>query len=104
MSRATAATAAHFAELGGPIDLAILSVGGYEPRGVNHGVHMDPEEAIQALQDLGAGRALIVHWGTYPLGLESGGETVERVRAAAEAAGLPPDAVVFLAIGEVLGF
>lgn len=99
---------AHFAQLGealgGPIDLAILSVGGYEPRTVNHGVHMDPEEAIRALQDLGAGRALIVHWGTYPLGLESGGETVERVRAAAEAAGLPPDAVVFLAIGEVLGF
>jgi L-ascorbate metabolism protein UlaG (beta-lactamase superfamily) len=94
----------HFATLGaalGPIDLAVLSVGGYEPR-TNRGVHMDPEEAIRALGDLRARRALIVHWGTYPLGLESGGETEERVRAAAEAAGLPPDAVVFLAIGEVL--
>jgi len=95
---------AHFAAVDGPIDLAVLSVGGYEPRGINHGVHMDPEEAVRAFQDLRAARALIVHWGTYPLGLESGGETVGRVRAAAEAAGLPPDAVVFLAIGEVLAF
>jgi hypothetical protein len=59
---------------------------------------------VQAFRDLGARRALVVHWGTYPLGLESGGETVERVTAAAAAAGLPPDAILFLAIGEVLAF
>ena len=98
---------AHFAALGavaGGIDLAVLSVGGYAPRRTNSGVHMDPEESVQAFLDLGARRALVVHWGTYPLGLESGGETVERVTAAAAAAGLPPDAILFLAIGEVLAF
>ncbi len=97
----------HFAAVGaasGGIDLAVLSLGGYEPRSINSGVHMDPRELVRAFADLGARRAVIVHWGTYPLGLESGGETQERLRAAAAEAGLPPEALRFLAIGETLAF
>lgn len=97
----------HFAaagELAGELDLAILNLGGYRPRGINRGVHMDPEELVRAFRDLRARRALIVHWGTYPLGLESGGETLERLAAAAEAARLSPDALIVLAVGEAVGF
>lgn len=59
----------HFRALGrrlDGIDLAILNVGGYEPRRINRGVHMDPEETIRALRELGARRALIVHWAPIP--------------------------------------
>ncbi len=96
----------HFAEARrhGTIDLAVLNVGGYEPRRINKNVHMDPEEAVQAVLDLGAKRALIVHWGTYGLGRETGSETYDRVRAAAQKAGLGRNRVVFLQIGDVLRF
>ncbi len=94
----------HFSQArrAGLIDMAILNVGGYKPRRLNKNVHMNPEEAVRAFQDLGARRALIVHWGTYGGGLETGRETYDRVRAAADAAGLPPDAIRFLQIGGVL--
>lgn len=94
----------HFAKVGGPVDLAILNLGGYEPRALNQQVHLDPAEAVQALVDLGARRAVIVHWGTYPLGTESVPAMRAALAAAAAAAGLPPEAIVFLAIGETLRF
>ena len=97
----------HFAAAGraaGGIDLAILNLGGYEPRAENHAVHLEPAEAIRALLDLGAERALIVHWGTYPLGLERVADMRADVARALAGAELDADRVVFLAIGEVLPF
>jgi N-acyl-phosphatidylethanolamine-hydrolysing phospholipase D len=97
----------HFAAAGqaaGGFDLAILNLGGYEPRAGNHAVHLEPAEAIRALIDLGAERALIVHWGTYPLGLERIAEMRAAVARALAGAELDPGRVVFLAIGEVLTF
>jgi N-acyl-phosphatidylethanolamine-hydrolysing phospholipase D len=85
----------------GKIDFAVLNLGGYRPREQNRYVHMTPEEAVRALRDLGTPRALIVHWGTYGLGLETGQETYDRTRAAAKAAGLAPDRVVFKQIGDI---
>jgi L-ascorbate metabolism protein UlaG (beta-lactamase superfamily) len=38
----------------GPIDLALLPIGAYEPRWFMHSVHMNPAEAVQAHIDLGA--------------------------------------------------
>ncbi len=97
----------HLAALGeasGGLDLAILSVGGYEPRRYNQALHMNPEEAVRAFQDLRARRALIVNWGTYPLGTENVRESLEALRSAAAEAGLAPDALIFLAIGETILF
>lgn len=52
------------------IDLAILSVGAYEPRWFMKQSHMNPAEAVQAAKDLKAKKILIVHWGTFRLGDE----------------------------------
>ncbi len=52
------------------IDLAVLSVGAYEPRWFMKQSHMNPAEAVQAAKDLGAKKILIVHWGTFRLGDE----------------------------------
>jgi len=52
------------------IDLAILSVGAYEPRWFMKQSHMNPAETVQAVKDLKAEKMFIVHWGTFRLGDE----------------------------------
>ncbi|MBP9143174.1 MAG: MBL fold metallo-hydrolase [Thermoanaerobaculia bacterium] len=49
------------------LDLALLPTGAYEPRWFMKPVHMNPEEALAAFQDLGAAHMLPMHWGTFDL-------------------------------------
>ncbi len=49
------------------IDLALLPIGAYEPRWFMRDQHMNPDDAVQALQLCGAARALGHHWGTFQL-------------------------------------
>lgn len=88
----------------GAPDLAVFNIGGYLPRDPNAAQHASPAETVRAMRDLGARRALLVHWGTYPVGAEDTGRAPEEVRAAARAAGLPEDALVTLPIGGTLRF
>lgn len=52
------------------IDLAILSLGAYEPRWFMASSHMNPKEAVKAFQKLRAKHLMIVHWGSFRLGDE----------------------------------
>lgn len=75
-----------FKEIGarhGPFDLAIVGIGAYEPREVMKAVHATPEEAIQIARDIGAKRALGMHWGTILLTPEDPFEPPTRFRQAA---------------------
>jgi len=59
-----------FAEFGrrfGPIDVALLPIGAYEPRWFMKYQHLDPAEAYQAFLDLRAQTLLSMHWGTFDL-------------------------------------
>ncbi|HEY0217288.1 MAG TPA: MBL fold metallo-hydrolase [Cellulomonas sp.] len=47
---------------GGPIDLALLPVGGWGPR--LSGGHMDPVQAAEVCAVVGVRRAVPIHWGT----------------------------------------
>ncbi|HEY0187138.1 MAG TPA: MBL fold metallo-hydrolase [Cellulomonas sp.] len=47
---------------GGPLDLALVPVGGWGPR--LSGGHMDPVQAAEVCLAVGARRAVPVHWGT----------------------------------------
>lgn len=47
---------------GGPIDLALVPIGGWGPR--LSGGHMDPTQAALACALVGARRAIPIHWGT----------------------------------------
>jgi N-acyl-phosphatidylethanolamine-hydrolysing phospholipase D len=92
-----------FAELArrlGPIDLAALPIGAYDPPEIMRFVHMNAEEAIRATLDLGARRAVAMHWGTFDLTDEPPDEPPGRFRTAAEAAGLGADRAWVLAVGE----
>lgn len=53
------------------IDCALLPVGGYEPRWLFRRVHMNPQEAVQAANDLQAKIMIPIHWGVFRFSLES---------------------------------
>ncbi|MFM6990311.1 MAG: MBL fold metallo-hydrolase [Rhodoferax sp.] len=63
----------HFSEikkrLGTP-DIALLGIGGYEPRWFMQPIHMNPAEAVQAHFDLGARQSIAMHFGTFQLSSE----------------------------------
>jgi N-acyl-phosphatidylethanolamine-hydrolysing phospholipase D len=89
-----------FADIGrrlGPFDLALLPVGAYEPRWFMRPVHMDPDEAVVAAIELGAGAGsptpvlLATHWGTFRLTDEPMDEPPRRTIDAWAAHHLPPD-------------
>jgi N-acyl-phosphatidylethanolamine-hydrolysing phospholipase D len=95
-----------FAEIGrrtGPIDVALLPIGAYEPRAMMGPIHLNPEEAVQAALDLGARRAIGMHFGTFDLADEPLDEPPRRFLAEAARRGLADRASV-MAIGETGGF
>jgi N-acyl-phosphatidylethanolamine-hydrolysing phospholipase D len=90
-----------FAEIGqrlGPIELAVLPIGAYEPRAIMGRVHVNPEEAVQAALDLGARHAMGMHFGTFDLTDEPLDEPPARFLEAARQRGL--ERAFVLAIGE----
>lgn len=60
----------HFRDIAarlGPIDLALLPIGAYEPRWFMKDIHMNPAEAVQAHIDLAPRRSIAMHHGTFQL-------------------------------------
>ena len=55
------------AQMHGPLRLAILPIGAYEPRWFMKDQHMNPSDAVKALADCGAAQALAHHHGTFQL-------------------------------------
>ena len=51
----------------GPLTLAMLPIGAYEPRWFMKDIHMNPEDAVQAHLDLEAERSIGMHFGTFQL-------------------------------------
>jgi L-ascorbate metabolism protein UlaG (beta-lactamase superfamily) len=61
---------AHFAQIReafGPIRLALLPIGAYEPRWFMSLAHMSPDEAVHAHDILGPGTSIAIHHGTFQL-------------------------------------
>ncbi|HEY5020903.1 MAG TPA: MBL fold metallo-hydrolase, partial [Gemmatimonadaceae bacterium] len=77
----------------GPFDVAILPIGAYEPRWFMGSVHMNPEDCIDAVEQLqidqqGTGLVMIAaHWGTFKLTDEPMDEPPARMRDRWRAAG-----------------
>ena len=81
-----------FREIGqrlGPIDLALLPIGAYEPRWFMQAVHMNPAEAVQAYLDLGAPESIGMHFGTFQLTTEGIDEPLRALEAARRAHDIP---------------
>jgi L-ascorbate metabolism protein UlaG (beta-lactamase superfamily) len=70
----------HFKTIGdkfGPFDLALLECGQYNKYWKH--IHMMPEEAVQAAEDLRAKKLQPVHWGKFSLSLHAWDEPIIRV-------------------------
>jgi len=79
------------ARLGAP-DLALLPIGAYLPRWFMGAQHIDPAEAVEAHRLLGARESMAIHFGTFKLADDGQEQPARDLRAALDAAGMPPSA------------
>jgi L-ascorbate metabolism protein UlaG (beta-lactamase superfamily) len=86
----------------GPVRLAMLPVGAYEPRWFMAEQHMNPAEAVQAKIDLEAAHSLGLHWGTFQLTDEGREEPLAALQAALAGKGIEAERFPALAAGKVL--
>lgn len=89
------------AEAYGPIRLAILPIGAYEPRWFMQDQHMNPSDAVKALADCGAAQALAHHHGTFQLTDEAIDAPLMALAEALDAANVPRERFVALKPGQV---
>ena len=78
----------HFKEIGrrmGAMRVALLPIGAFRPRWFMSPVHMGPDEAVRAAQDLGAATSVAIHFGTFRLADDGEMEPVVELRKALEA-------------------
>jgi len=66
----------------GAVDVAVVPIGAYAPRSLQKDFHTNPEEAAEIARILGAGIAIGMHWGTFPLSEEPPTEQKSRFLAA----------------------
>jgi len=78
-----------FRDYGGrhAIDVALLPIGAYSPPSFRR-VHMNPEDALAAMVDLGARHMVPIHWGTFVVSYEPTDEPVRWLVELARARGL----------------
>lgn len=86
------------------IDAALLPIGAYDPAWFMETMHVNPEQALQAFEDLGARTFVAMHWGTFKLTDEPLDEPPVRLEAERARRGLPRERVRVLAVGESLAF
>ena len=77
-------------------------VGAYDPPS-GRDVHMNPEEALQAFQDLGAKQMVPMHYGSFRLSFEPPEEPLERLLTAAKKRGIE-DRISVMIEGQPLVF
>jgi L-ascorbate metabolism protein UlaG (beta-lactamase superfamily) len=96
---------AHFrrvAEAHGPLRLAILPIGAYEPRWFMRDQHMNPDDAVKALADCGAELALAHHHCTFHLTDEAIDAPVVALGEALDQAKIPRERFLALKPGQVV--
>ena len=69
------------------MEIALLPIGAYDTPS-QRAVHMNPEEAVQAFQELGARTLVPMHYGTFRLSYEPLAEPPMRLLARAREAGI----------------
>jgi L-ascorbate metabolism protein UlaG (beta-lactamase superfamily) len=84
----------------GPIDLALLPIGAYEPRWFMQSIHMNPAEAVQAHMDLEAAESVAMHFGTFQMTTEGIDEPPRALEDARRAKNVPPSRFRTLGFGE----
>lgn len=71
----------------GPFDLTTLEIGAFDPLWDN--IHLGPDNAFRAAQDLQARAVMPIHWGLFNLAFHAWYQPPERFTELANAVGLP---------------
>ena len=77
-----------------------MAIGAYLPPSIMRFVHLTPEEAVRAHEDLRGSTLLGIHWGTFDLADEPPDEPPARMLAEASRRALAPDRAWILKLGE----
>lgn len=88
----------------GSLDVALIPIGAYAPRWFMAAQHVDPADAVRIFNDVRAGRALGIHWGTFQLTDDAREEPVEELATALRAASIAPERFVAAEAGGVYRF
>ncbi|GMH33118.1 hypothetical protein BSKO_00952 [Bryopsis sp. KO-2023] len=94
-----------FKEIGekhGPIDLAMIPIGAYQPQWFMRHEHVNPEEAVKIHKDIRSKFSIGMHCCAFQLSREPLDEPPMLLKQAAEIGGLAPKAFVTLQHGSVL--
>ncbi|MCL1887060.1 MAG: MBL fold metallo-hydrolase [Betaproteobacteria bacterium] len=94
-----------FAEIGkrcGEIHAAMLPIGAYAPRWFMKPQHINPDEAVDAIQALGAKHLVPMHWGTFKLSDEPLNEPPLLLHDAWERANLPDQTLQIATLGQIM--
>lgn len=86
----------------GPMDIAFLPIGAFEPRDFMAYAHINPTEAVQAHLDLKAKTSLAIHYGTFQLSKEEIDEPIIQLREALSVKNLDPSQFLTPNFGEVV--
>jgi L-ascorbate metabolism protein UlaG (beta-lactamase superfamily) len=86
----------------GPVTLALLPIGAYEPRWFMQSVHMNPAEAVQAHLDLEASESVGMHFGTFQMTTEGIDEPLRALEDARRAKNILPSRFRTLEFGASL--
>ncbi len=89
--------------LGSP-DVALIPIGAYAPRWFMAAQHVDPAEAVRIFTDVGANRALGIHWGTFQLTDEARDAPVWELAQALSSVDIPPEHFVAAEPGRAYAF
>lgn len=94
----------HFKRIGqafGPIKMAFLPIGAYEPHALLYRHHMDPAEAVRAHLDLQSEKSIGIHFNIFNSAADRFNQPVEDLRTARNKAQLLPSAFVAPMPGEL---
>ncbi|KAF9466653.1 N-acyl-phosphatidylethanolamine-hydrolyzing phospholipase D [Collybia nuda] len=94
-----------FTEIGakfGSFDLALIPIGAYMPRQFMSSIHCAPQDSVRIFKDVGARKALGMHWGTWVLTTEDVNEPPRRLAEECEKAGIETGAFGVCEIGETV--
>lgn len=84
----------------GPMDLAAISIGSYEPRWFMKVMHINPAEALRIHNDVRARYSVAIHWGTFEMTDEAIDEPPRALGRALAEAGIPPERFFLMKHGE----
>ena len=86
----------------GPMDVALLPIGAYEPRWFMKTQHMNPDDAVRAHLDLQARQSMGVHFGTFQLTDEGIDAPIRELGVALQAHGVDAKRFITPANGQSL--